>query len=327
MEHHIIHIDASPKQLSKLRNGHKVRISPNMEGTGFNLLVNPSRYDVLTRTFGRGKGMQIQLTPQEIAVNQEATPQMQGTGIFGKKFDKFLVKNGLRKEAYALGDVAKPYVKAALDSAIAAGSTALAGTETVASGGLGAGAIPAIALGAGTLSHLANSYLDNPNNGHYYEPTHRPSPNNAGGPQNKIAPSTLAGQAIQNELFNNLNKDLGTNYGNLSQSALNNFEAHKLRSAMAVNSLSTLGNTYNAGIDNGYGSRNGDTGGFGLHRRLRGGALRKTEVSVGKNGSFVASQNQLPPALASQPFSANFQFQHTLPPAYQRFSRGGGLYS
>jgi hypothetical protein len=308
-----------------------------MEGTGFNLLVHPSRYDIVTRTFGRGKGMEIQLSPQEIAVNQEASPQMEGTGIFGKKFDKFLVKNGLRKEAYALGDIAKPYVKGLIDSAIAGGATALAGTETIASGGLGASAVPAIALGAGTLSHLANSYLDKPGNSHYYEPQHRQTATNIGGPQNKIAQSSLAGQVSQNELFNNMNRELGTKYGNMAQASIDNFEAQKLRGAMAMNSLATLGDTYNAGIDNGYASRNpiapvasfnyGGIGGFGLHRRhIRGGALNKNEVSVGKMGSFVGAQSHLPPALTSQPFSANFQFQHTLPPAYQRFSKGGGLH-
>ena len=80
MTHHIVHIKASPKQLAKLRKGHRVRISSAMEGEGFNLLVDPSRYDTLSRTFNRGKGMQIQLTPQEIVVNQE-TP-MEGTGSY-----------------------------------------------------------------------------------------------------------------------------------------------------------------------------------------------------------------------------------------------------
>ena len=62
MTHHIVHIKASPKQLSKLRKGHKVRISAAVEGEGFNLLVDPSRYDTLSRTFNRGKGMEIATT-------------------------------------------------------------------------------------------------------------------------------------------------------------------------------------------------------------------------------------------------------------------------
>jgi len=34
----------------------------------------------------------------------------------------------------------------------------------------------------------------------------------------------------------------------------------------------------------------------------------------------------LPPALQSQPYSTNYQFGVTLPPAYQRIVRGNGLY-
>ena len=93
---------------------------------------------------------------------------------------------------------------------------------------------------------------------------------------------------------------------------------------MAVNRMASLDNTYNSGIDNGYGQANSIdpfaiTGGALRSRRERG--------STGKLGSFVGAQTHLPPALKSQPFSANFQFQHTLPPAYQRFSKGGGLFA
>ena len=90
MTHHLIHIKASQKQLSKLRKGHKVRISPAIEGNGFNLLVHPDRFSLLSRTFSKGKGMEIQLSPEEILTNQEATPHMECTGIFGPKFDRFL---------------------------------------------------------------------------------------------------------------------------------------------------------------------------------------------------------------------------------------------
>jgi len=317
MPHHIVHISASPKQLSKLRNGHKVRVKPAMEGEGFNLIIDPSRLDLFTRTFSRGKGLEISLTPQELAVNQEASPQMSGSGIFGKKFDKFLDKNGLKKVAYSIGDAAKPAVKAALLGGLGAGATALAGTETIASGGLGAGAIPLIYGTAGSLGALGMDYLDNPSK---YQGHHRETRSNVGGPINKIAHSTLAGQVEQNHLLNNLNQHLGTQYGNLSQASIANADAQKMRSAMTTDRIATLANTYNSGIDNnGFASFGG-----GIHHHImRGGALRKEKGSVG----IVGTQSHLPPALVSQPFSANFQFQHTLPPAYQRFSKGGGLYA
>jgi hypothetical protein len=50
-----------------------------------------------------------------------------------------------------------------------------------------------------------------------------------------------------------------------------------------------------------------------------GGQLEKG--SVGRNGGMLSTYT--PPALVSQPFSANFQFQHFLPPQYQHFNTGG----
>ena len=58
-------------------------------------------------------------------------------------------------------------------------------------------------------------------------------------------------------------------------------------------------------------------------RQMNGFGLHKSRGEIGIHSSFVTSQSHLPPALLSQPFSANFQFQHTLPPAYQKFSKGG----
>jgi hypothetical protein len=74
----------------------------------------------------------------------------------------------------------------------------------------------------------------------------------------------------------------------------------------------------------------GDETAFGTGLYAGGGSLRRHRrevASIGTNSSFVGTQSHLPPALMSQPFSANFQFQHTLPPAYQKFSKGGGLYA
>jgi hypothetical protein len=326
MGHINIHIKASKPQLSKLRNGHKVRISPAVQGTGCNLLIHPDRYDLVSKSFNRGKGMEIQLTPQEIAVNQEATPQMEGTGIFGHKFDKFLEKKGLKEGAYKVGDALKPAVKAGILGALGAGATALAGTETIASGGLGAGAIPAIYGTAGSLGYLASDYLDHPSS---YQ-----SKSNIGGPQNKIAPATLAGQVAQNHLLNNLGQDTGENYNALAKASLANAMAQSDRASMGSMRVNSLDQTYNAGNDASV-SKPIVNLGFGIHKHHHKGKgfgihhLKKhtKEVSsVGTYGKFAGATHSLPPALLSQPFSANFQFQHTLPPAYQKWSSGGGLY-
>jgi hypothetical protein len=85
-------IKASPKQLSKLRNGHRVRVSRDVEGTGFNLIVNPATYNLATKAFGKGKGMMVQLSPEELSANRE----VEGNGIFSK------IKKGFKKAGKAI---------------------------------------------------------------------------------------------------------------------------------------------------------------------------------------------------------------------------------
>ena len=127
----------SAKQLSRLRNGHKVRVG---KGLG-QLVVHPSRYDAMDRTFQKGKNMTISLSPEELMANREIA----GEGIFGKKFDKFLGKIGIKKQVYALGDQIKGPVKKAI-RAIASKAPLALGT---------AGATLATAVGAPELAPLA----------------------------------------------------------------------------------------------------------------------------------------------------------------------------
>jgi len=323
MEHHIVHIKASKKQLSKLRNGHKVRISPAVEGTGFNLLIHPDRYSMVSRTFNKGKGMELQLSPEEIMINQQASPHLEGTGIFGDKFDRFVEKTIGKKAKdviYKGADSLKAPIKQGIDKiaqyAPELGASALSGLA-VASGN------PELVPLAGMLGHklgsyvgnrgadVAKDYLDHPSN---YQ---RGFTSNAGGTRNPIAPTTLAGQVSQNNLLNNLNQDLGTNFGKLAKANLFNALAHMDRSKMTTAQIA---------LDHQLGDES--LFGTGLYA---GGSLRARKSreisSIGKGASLVGSQSHLPPALMSQPFSANFQFQHFLPPAYQKFSKGGGLYA
>ena len=71
---HLISLAGSERQKSKLRNGHKVRIK---HGAGFNVIVNPSTYHLVSKAFNKNKGVQIQLTPEEIAMNKAPSPEMQ----------------------------------------------------------------------------------------------------------------------------------------------------------------------------------------------------------------------------------------------------------
>jgi len=117
----VIKFSASPKQLSRLRNGHKVRVKPAVEGMGFSsLIVSPGKFDIITRAFGRGKGSEIQLSAPELVENQEASPALEGSGIFGKAGDKVMKKLGVKKIAYKVGDIVKPLVKKAIGYGIEA---------------------------------------------------------------------------------------------------------------------------------------------------------------------------------------------------------------
>jgi hypothetical protein len=125
-----------------------------------------------------------------------------------------------------------------------------------------------------------------------------------------------------------LNSNLGTNYGYLAKAGLGNVMAHTQRAkdiGMMINDRGNLngltglpsGKGLGAGLIAGSDGR-GLTAGRGLYAsNMRGRGL------VGRGGGFVSHQTILPPALQSQPFGANFQLQHTLPPQFQKFNKGG----
>jgi hypothetical protein len=69
---HLISIDASPKQLSKIRNGHKVRIK---HGSGVSVVVSPSTYNIVHRAFKKKKGADIQLSQEELYANKSLSPE------------------------------------------------------------------------------------------------------------------------------------------------------------------------------------------------------------------------------------------------------------
>lgn len=64
----------SAKQLSRLRNGHNVRVK---KGEGLVLLVHPDRYDLVSRTFQRGKARTLALTPEELLANKAVASEAQ----------------------------------------------------------------------------------------------------------------------------------------------------------------------------------------------------------------------------------------------------------
>jgi hypothetical protein len=72
-----IALDLSKGQLSKLRNGHGIRINPTMFGSGVDLIVDPMTYHNMAKKLDKDKGVIIKLGMSEIDMNK-----MEGTGLF-----------------------------------------------------------------------------------------------------------------------------------------------------------------------------------------------------------------------------------------------------
>ena len=99
----------SDKVISRMRNLHPVRL---VSGTGLDIMLKPETIAKIAKKFNIGKGIQISLDPDEI----EASREVEGCGIFGKKFDKALKKTGIKKAVYAVGSVAKPFVQEGINA-------------------------------------------------------------------------------------------------------------------------------------------------------------------------------------------------------------------
>lgn len=244
---HTLPIDVNRRQLNKLMKGHRVRIK---KGTGFNLIVHPERYSIVSRAFAKNKGSEVQLTPEEIQANQyDDDDEVEGRGIRGRG---------------AVGDMLKQTAANATANLINAGSDRAANEMTT--------------QGTGFRRSRGGSLKD-----------------------------TVA----QAQLANELNQHLGSNYGYLSRAGLDNAINGNKNAAMikmGIDARHALSPVVSALKQ------------LGPPSRLVGGTLVE-KSTVGAKGTMLAMYT--PPALVSQPFSANFQMQHFLPPQYQQFNSGG----
>ena len=300
-------VKVSDKQMSKLRNGHKVRVKkPEVEGEGCYVIVSPENYDIITRTFSRNKGVELALSPEEIQANKvsASSPERHkelmgqhkvGQGIFGKKFDRAVRKVIGKKAQKAIYGVANQFLPLAQF-----GLTAGLNTAGTALSALNPELAPFIQAGTSNLAQMGSDYLANPNA-------------KGGIKVNK----TLAQEYAKNLALKQLNEKLGTNMGDLSSASIEKAVADRVASELSRLQAQQRETQPMAPINRGAGLYVGSSG-----NGLYAGKIRRSGGAVGLNGGFVG---QLPPALQSQPFSANFQFQHTLPPAYQKFSKGAGV--
>ena len=346
-QHMPIGIQASPLQLRKLVKGMKVRLK---QGTGFCLLVHPEKYHLMSRTFGKDKGIDVSLTEQELNANanakafEELPMGMSGGSIFGKKFDRS--HKGVMKVLNPIGQVLKPMAQEGLQ---------MAGTMANAYG------VPT--QYTDPLVKLGNDYMNDPsslqgkqglrelkNRGIDYAqmgadqlgsaygvqaPNVRDSVKMVqGARQGKSSPSTsglttkgmtnMAGQYAKQHAYDYLNKELGTNAGYNLNSGLGQAELGSMAGQHIADQISRRFTT--PPVD-----RFGHSGtGFGLMGRAR----REISSITGRGSVIPHSGPFGSPAMASQPYGANFQMQYFLPPQYQQYfhptldhGHGMGLYA
>ena len=329
---HVLSVNASKAQARKLIKGQAVRIK---QGTGFNLIVHPTTYRLATRAFNKGKGAQIKLSSEEIDSNQavhgkpemmedhtELHGEMTGQGIFDfitKPISRAYntVRRGVVGAANKVGKFAKnsygtvsrfvqrPEVLAALKKAGKFAATQLADAGATAVSVLPGGAV--LARGAKNLGVLANKAIDDPNSVGGWKGAGKTLITGHGckccGSKGCRNGSMCGGTAG----FGMSGFGLGT--------GLTGYSA--LRSAAKASASANAGNAHftNQGIK----SRSQIVPTWHdnpMAPRSRGMGI------VGCGGHMVGMHGHgyYPPALVSQPFSANYQMSHFLPVQYQHFN-------
>lgn len=300
MTYRKIRAKVSKPQMAKLKKGAMVRIKKAMEGEGICLIVNPENYSRITKSFSRDKGSQISMSPDELDINANVDDdEIEGEGLFKKirKGTKKAVKTVKRvakkvdkvvpKEIkYAIGRELKELGKEVLPYALDAGAVALSAVAPEFS--------PLIAGGEQVLKHHLERAMDDPS---------RYSRKNI----KKTIANSIMEEGLANARGHMATKMDGSGFGSglyAGGSGLYAGRAPRGR-GVAMGGMGLSGNPIH-------------------HRQSMLGTGSKS--IVGQNGGLLAGGGQvLPPALQSQPFSANFQFANQMPPAYQKFSRGAGL--
>jgi hypothetical protein len=318
MSYRKIRAKVSKPQMAKLKKGAMVRIKKAMEGEGVCLIVNPENYSRITKSFSRDKGSQISMSPDELDINANVDDdEIEGEGLFkkirktakkatktvkrvAKKVDRVVpkeVKYAIGRELKELGNKAKYAVgrelkelgKEAVPYALDAGAVALSAVAPEFS--------PLIAGGEQLLKHHLQEAMDDP------------SRYNRKNIKKTIANSIME-EGLANARGHMATKMDGSGFGSglyAGGSGLYAGRAPKGR-GVAMGGMGLSGNPIH-------------------HRQSMLGTGNGNKSIVGRNGGLIAGQGcqTLPPALQSQPFSANFQFANMMPPAYQKFSRGAGL--
>ena len=347
----------STRVLAKLRKGHRCRIK---KGTGMTLIIHPDKMNHITRCFSANRGAEVELSPPEIMANQQVVGSGIFGKRFDKLLDKAGIRDLAYKIGDKFKPHAKRAITAGLTAGAAALATVapeiapalpfgVAGLSGLANEYLDNPASFGIHQRGSTKSqepmripkpveHFARQSALQAIN-HY-------TGQNLGNLDRDTVGNALANSAhakleekIARARMNELPKQA---FVTPSVHALGEPEGGRLSRATSIarrvkrwkrgaarglgeeteepeggrlsraTSIARRVKRWKRGAARGLGEGLGEGLGFGLRKREVG--------SVGINGSVLGGG--LSPAMVSQPYGANFQFSHTLPPAYQRFSRG-----
>ena len=105
-------LNLSDAQLHKLHKGETVQIKNNQMGTGREFKLHPENAKKIVKALKNGTGVRLSVSEAEIS----------GSGVFGKKADKWMKKKGIKKTMYDIGSAVKPLAHEAISTASAMAS-------------------------------------------------------------------------------------------------------------------------------------------------------------------------------------------------------------
>lgn len=241
----------SKKQKSKLRNGHSVRLK---KGQGVCLVVEPEKYSIINRSFGKNKAITIQLSPKEILANREGndpfqdretTPEeakdnllkneelMKGKGLFDdlRKGATKLVKKATKEAKKGVEVATKTVAKSAGELAPELGATAGASLGMAGATALGQ---PQLAPMAGMMGSAIGQQLGN----QIRENTRQIEVEQPRGYYQRAL--TLEAQNQLNRGVQDYNRRTGQNLDYQTNSGLSHFESNLYRQGINAQQVSDL---------------------------------------------------------------------------------------
>lgn len=279
---HLISFDASPRQLSKIKNGHKVRIK---KGAGFNLIVNPSNYNLVSRAFTKNKGVDIKLSPEEIESNKGMSPDEH------QQMSEEMNKDLFQHLPYAEGGSIFKKVKKALysDTAKKIGRELKPLSRALKQTGR-------------EIAHekIAEAHMAGAEKYGHNEHASRLMNIGADMAHEKVGSGLYAYGRGMNAHHALKLANMATAHANHQLSKMHNASVHGM---ITQPPIKQYWDDINAPHSRGSGMHN-------HYNMIRG------------RGSLLGGERDLPPALQSQPYGANFHMQFQLPPQYHKYNDG-----